>query len=90
MIGITWDPPASDGGSPIDGYIIEKTDTTSGSWTKAFKGTIQDTEFTVRDLKEGEEYQLRVAAVNKAGQGAYSEPSQHTVCESVYGKLKNP
>ncbi|XP_072046922.1 twitchin-like [Amphiura filiformis] len=86
LIGIKWSPPASDGGSPITGYVIEKKDRTSTRWTKAFKDTIEETEYTIKDLIEGKEYEFRVAAVNNAGQGPFSEPSQPTLCKPPYGK----
>ena len=34
---------------------------------------ILDTEYTVKGLKEGKEYEFRVAAVNKAGLGDFSD-----------------
>lgn len=39
------------------------------------KGSIRDTRQKVINLVENNEYQYRVCAVNKAGAGNYSEPS---------------
>lgn len=43
---------------------------------KVVKGTIRDTRQKVANLVENNEYQYRVCAVNKAGAGNYSEPSE--------------
>ena len=83
---ITWTPPASDGGSPITHYIVEKKDKTSTRWVRAHRDTVKETTLKVEDLTLGNEYQYRVAAVNKAGQGPFSEPSQPKLAKHPYGK----
>ena len=87
-ISIEWSQPASDGGSPITGYVIQKKTSRKNSWTKACEG-IRETEYTIGSLAEGQAYEFHVAAVNKAGQGSFSESSQPTVCKPVYGKSNN-
>ena len=49
---------------------------------------MEETKLTVMDLFEGKEYELRVAAVNKAGQGPFSTPSEPKVCKPPYGRWK--
>nr|XP_006823016.1 PREDICTED: titin-like [Saccoglossus kowalevskii] len=83
-ITITWAVPESDGGSPITNYVIEKRDTTRDRWVKGSKEVITDTVFSVPDLLEGNEYEFRVAAENKAGIGAFSEPSDKAVAKLPY------
>lgn len=85
-VALSWSPPESDGGSPITGYLIEKKDVSSTRWMK-IKETIVDAEFTVRDLSEGQTYEFRVAAINKAGAGPFSEPTEPTLCKAPYGRL---
>ena len=85
-ITITWSPPESDGGSPVTGYIVEKKETTSTRWTKAVRDSVTETTLTVRDLIEGKEYVFHVAAVNKAGTGPFSEPSESRITKPPYGK----
>ncbi|XP_038047566.1 titin-like, partial [Patiria miniata] len=84
QITISWSPPESDGGSPITGYIIEKKDTSSTRWTKAHRDSVTETTLTVKDLIEGKEYEFRVAAVNKAGTGPFSAPSEPRVTKPPY------
>ncbi len=86
LIGLHWSPPKSDGGSPITSYIIEKRDKPTARWMRATKETVTETDFTVTDLFEGKTYEFHVAAVNKAGQGPFSEPSDPTLCKPPYGK----
>ena len=47
---------------------------------------VTETTLTVRDLIEGKEYEFRVAAVNKAGTGPFSEPSEPRITKPPYGK----
>lgn len=44
-------------------------------FVQVVKGTIRDTRQKVTNLVENNEYHYRVCAVNKAGAGNYSEPS---------------
>lgn len=77
-ITLTWSRPRNDGGSPILGYVLEKRKVGETSWAKATGAMAQvpETTFKVTGLKAGEEYEFRVAAVNAAGRGAYSEASE--------------
>lgn len=73
-VDLAWTAPIEDGGSPITGYIIEKKDK-YGQWEKALDVPADSCKATVPDLIEGQTYEFRVRAVNKAGQG---EPSDCT------------
>lgn len=77
-ITLTWSRPRNDGGSPITGYVLEKKKVGESSWSRATGAlaTINETTFKVGNLKPNEEYEFRVAAVNAAGKGAYSETSE--------------
>ncbi|ELT96018.1 hypothetical protein CAPTEDRAFT_139703, partial [Capitella teleta] len=72
---LKWEAPTSDGGSPITNYVIEMRTRKDLKWKKVNKDNITDTEFTVPGLKEGEEYEFRITAENKAGAGQPSKPS---------------
>ncbi|KPJ16777.1 Twitchin [Papilio machaon] len=73
-VDLKWTPPKEDGGAPIEGYIVEKKDK-FGNWEKALEVPADKTTATVPDLVEGQTYEFRVRAVNKAGPG---EPSDST------------
>lgn len=83
-ISLSWDKPTDDGGGKIEGYIIE-VKPKDGEWTDATPFPIKDTEYTVPNLKEGQEYQFRVKAVNAAGPGSPSLPTTPTVAEKPKG-----
>ncbi|XP_070686293.1 titin-like [Pempheris klunzingeri] len=92
-IMLTWERPETDGGSEIDGYILEKRDREGVRWTKCNKRRLNDLRFRCTGLTEGHYYQFRVLAENAAGVGAPSEPSEYIkVCEATYppGPPTNP
>lgn len=82
---LTWERPEADGGSEIDGYILEKRDKEGVRWTKCNRRRLNDLRFRCTGLSEGHYYQFRVMAENAAGVGPPSEPSEYVkVCEAVY------
>ncbi|XP_077423389.1 titin-like [Vanacampus margaritifer] len=74
---LTWERPETDGGSEIDGYILEKRDKDGVRWTKCNKRRLNDLRFRCTGLTEGHYYQFRVSAENTAGVGASSEASDY-------------
>ncbi|RWS00286.1 twitchin-like protein, partial [Dinothrombium tinctorium] len=75
FVQLEWDAPLRDGGAPITGYIIEMKDKYSPNWVKAAEVPADACQGKVKGLIEGEKYEFRVKAVNKAGPGAASESS---------------
>lgn len=75
MVKLKWEPPIRDGGAPITGYIIEMKDKFGSNFVKAAEVEGPICTGTVPRLEEGNQYQFRVRAVNKAGPG---EPSEAT------------
>uniref|UniRef100_A0AAZ1XK71 Titin n=1 Tax=Oreochromis aureus TaxID=47969 RepID=A0AAZ1XK71_OREAU len=63
---LSWAPPADDGGSKIEGYVIEKRESSRLVWTSVVSD-LQDTQYKVTKLLKGNEYIFRVMAVNKYG-----------------------
>ena len=84
---LTWQPPESDGGSPITGYVLEKKSPNSGRWIRVSKSPIKDTTFTLEDLPEGEELEFRVMAENTAGLSKPSACTDIIVAKNPYSKL---
>lgn len=76
---IKYTAPRSDGGSPIITYLIEY----SGNWDPFWwdGGASVTLEHKVQNLIEGNRYEFRVIAVNKAGQGNPSDPSKFIVIQ---------
>ncbi len=73
---LTWAAPDSDGGSPITNYIVEMRRVGDVKWKRATKDTVPETTHTVTGLQKETEYEFRVTAENKAGQGSPSAPSK--------------
>lgn len=74
---VVWEKPGVDGGSAITGYYLERRDKKSLRWIKVFKDPISDVTQLVHHLTEGKEYQYRVCAINKAGEGPFSNVSDY-------------
>lgn len=69
---ITWEPPKKDGGMPTTDYILEKRESSKGTWTLV-GGPSLDISRKVSDLKSGRSYFFRVLAQNANG---WSEPAE--------------
>lgn len=80
-VDLKWTKPVSDGGAPIQAYVIEKREKGTGKWLKAAEipANVADSsgndecKGTVPNLDENTEYEFRVRAINAAGP---SEPSK--------------
>lgn len=88
---VSWKPPGNDGGSPVTGYHLERR-TTTGTvrWVRVNKEAVANLTLKVTDLLDGNDYEFRVAAENKAGIGEFSPPSQPITAKSPYGKPGKP
>jgi hypothetical protein len=70
---VTWTAPASDGGSPVTGYVVTPYVGATAQTPRAFAGTA--TTQVVTGLANGTAHTFRVAATNAAGTGAPSAAS---------------
>ena len=74
---LAWTAPADDGGAEITDYVIEYRVQGTPKWQQYKQDAPNpDTKATAKGLKEDTYYEFRVAAVNKAGQGPFSDPSE--------------
>jgi hypothetical protein len=80
---LTWKPPQDDGGSPILHYVIEKMDTSRGTWADA--GMSPTLTYTVDRLIHKKEYYFRVKAVNAIGESDPIETLQGTIAQNEFG-----
>ena len=90
---LKWSPPEFDGGSPVTGYMVEKCTGYSSRWTKVNKKPITNMDMTFDDLVQGDEYEMRVSAVNEAGVSKPSPTTGRFVAKNPYevpGKPDQP
>lgn len=86
-VTLNWVAPASDGGSRVRNYIIEKCATTAERWIRVAQS--RDTHYTVTNLFGKTSYQFRIIAENKFGQSAPSEPSGPVVTKEDKSRVLN-
>lgn len=86
-VTLNWVAPASDGGSRVTNYIVEKCATTAERWIRVAQS--RDTRYTVTNLFGRTSYQFRVIAENKFGLSAPSEPSGPVVTKEDKSRVLN-
>lgn len=86
-IKIKWSAPISNGGSAIVGYDIERRDRATGRWVKLNKEPVRGQDYYDDRVQEGHQYEYRVSAVNAAGNGKPSEPSNVFIAKPMKGTL---
>ncbi len=72
-ITLKWEAPSSDGGSSITDYLVEYRESGSSRWITLDDQVGTATSAKVTGLSKGTKYEFRVAAVNGAGQGDYTD-----------------
>ncbi|XP_053819675.1 immunoglobulin-like and fibronectin type III domain-containing protein 1 [Vidua chalybeata] len=75
-ITISWKAPCKTGTSQIMGYIVQKRKKGTVTWLPVTNVPVKDKKLKVTSLKKGVQYEFRVAAVNAAGTGQPSDPSE--------------
>ncbi|KAM8846165.1 myomesin-3 isoform 1-T1 [Synchiropus picturatus] len=74
---LLWEAPLYEGRGPIQGYFLEvSTGHDSNHWAALNESPVTETHFKVSGLQEGQTYRFRVSAVNEAGVGSPSLPSE--------------
>lgn len=87
-VSLSWDRPANDGGSRIQGYKLEYRDIVHDAhWQVTSDYLIKETHFDLYNLTQGNEYEFRVRAKNAAG---FSKPSDSSAKFKLKGKFNVP
>lgn len=83
---LLWAAPPYTGQSPVAGYLLEKSEVDpAGSWSPVNAEPTADTFFQVSGLRAGQSYRFRVSAVNQAGAGMASLPSEPVTAQTLPG-----
>src|SRR5437870_2101950 len=77
-VSLEWKPPDYNGSHPIQGYLVEKREK-GGDWIKLNPLPTPNLNYIAQGLTTGSRYEFRVKAVNEAGLGKPSRPSQAVV-----------
>lgn len=75
QIKIEWKKPEKNGGSPIQGYNVDRKDPRTGRWVRLNKTPVKDTEFTDDKVQPNKEFQYKVSAINEGGESESSDIS---------------
>jgi hypothetical protein len=79
VIDLKWDPPTSDGGTRITGYLIEVSTDGGNTWSKLVRNTRNtDTSYRHEGLSGGVTRHYRVSAINFNGAGDPSDIARAT------------
>ena len=84
-LDVSWEAPASDGGSAITGYKVQWK-RVGDSWdtpADVFEATVSRMTHTITGLTDGVEYAVRVIAVNDVGDGPPSDEATGTPRETT-------
>ena len=88
FITVAWDVPASDGGSPITGYRIEKRDAKRDTWVKVEDVSAKTLTSKATKLVDGNKYYFRVFAENDVGLSDPAEMPEPVMAKLPFGKYQ--
>ena len=74
-VKVFWVAPVDSGQSIISNYLAQYSTDGGATWSTAVDLGTAENSATVSGLSNGTAYRFRVAAVNSAGTGSYSDPS---------------
>jgi hypothetical protein len=84
-VTLSWNAPASDGGSPVTDYAVSYSSNNGVTWQVFADGVSTATTTTVTGLTNGTSYLFRVSAVGRAGFGPSSAVSASVVPFTIPG-----
>ncbi|EPY72769.1 myomesin-3 [Camelus ferus] len=83
---LKWEPPLYKGAGPITGYRISFQEEGSEQWKPVTPDPISGTHLRISDLQPGKTYIFQVQAVNSAGPGQPSMPTDPVLLEDKPGR----
>uniref|UniRef100_A0A8C0PXK4 Myomesin 3 n=1 Tax=Canis lupus familiaris TaxID=9615 RepID=A0A8C0PXK4_CANLF len=78
---LKWEPPLYTGAGPVTGYRISVQEEGSEQWKPVTPDLISNTHLRISDLQPGKSYVFQVQAVNSAGPGQPSLPTDPILLE---------
>nr|XP_014710548.2 myomesin-3 [Equus asinus] len=78
---LKWEPPLYIGAGPVTGYRVSFQEEGSEEWKPVTPTPISDTHLRISDLQPGKTYVFQVQAVNSAGPGQPSMPTDPILLE---------
>jgi subtilisin family serine protease len=72
VIRLTWALPSSDGEAPITDYVVQRSENAGATWATIPEGVSSARRLPLGGLTNGQRYDFRVAAKNRAGTGGWS------------------
>ena len=85
-VELRWDPPLTDNGSALTGYVVRHRSDGGANWMSETLAVT--TRHTVRDLTNGLEYSFEVRAVNGAGEGASASDTATPARPDTRGRVE--
>ena len=85
-ITIAWEPPISDGGSPVLQYVLERREVRGPRWVRVHKSAVIAPPVTIENVLEGNQYEFRVYAQNAIGLSEASEMSPPVTAQLNLGR----
>lgn len=82
---VSWTSPEDDGGTPVTSYIVERKDVNRASWIRVNEVNAETVKCTARQLVEGNEYLLRVTAVNEIGESFPAQTVEPVTAKCPFG-----
>jgi hypothetical protein len=76
---LSWNPPADDGGQPVEKYVVERMDEASGRWVNAGETDGPQTSLPIDGLQPNHKYKFRVRAVNRYHHSFTAVPLHYVV-----------
>jgi hypothetical protein len=85
-VNLSWEKPIDDGGSRIQGYLIDKREIDSETWQRVNAAICVTTQINISNLIEGRQYVFRVFAQNEAGLSLPSQASNTVTIKDPLSK----